>query len=199
MGYTFGVIMNSFFAMISRMKYINRWGLMRNTREENICEHSLETAVIAHALAMIRNTRFNGDADPGRVALLAMYHDAAEIITGDMPTPVKYHSPKIRDAYKEVEVLAVEKLSSMLPRELEGHYKELLLFSGPRDMEYAPIIKAADKLSALVKCIEEIKTGNMEFVKAEQALRRAVEAMDLPEARVYMEEILPSYALSVDD
>lgn len=191
--------MTNFFAMLSRMKYINRWGLMRNTRNENICEHSLETAVIAHALAVIRNTRFHGDADPERVAVLAMFHDSTEIITGDLPTPIKYHSPKIRDAYREVEDLAVEKLTAMLPEDLQENYREILSFSGPRDKEYALLVKAADKLSALIKCMEEKNSGNMEFQKAEQTLRGAVEMLQLPEADVFLTEILPAYSLTLDE
>lgn len=193
------MVMKHFFAMISRMKYINRWGLMRNTREENICEHSHETAVIAHALAVIRNKRFGGAADPGRAAVLAMFHDSSEIITGDLPTPVKYHSPGIRSAYREVEELAVQKLVSMLPEDMKAEYRDILCLSKDGDEQYALIIKAADKISAVIKCIEEEKSGNSEFKSAEKTLRKAVEDMKLPEADVFMKEFLPSYSLTLDE
>lgn len=191
--------MIGFFAMISRMKYINRWGLMRNVRNENICEHSHETAVIAHALALIKNNYFGGDLNPERVAVLAMYHDASEIITGDLPTPVKYHSPVIREAYKDVERLAVNKLTSMLDENLEKDYEEILNFSGERDKEYKGIIKAADKISAIIKCIEEKKSGNSDFLSAEITLREAVKEMDLPEVNMFMEKYLPCYELNLDE
>lgn len=191
--------MIGFFAMISRMKYINRWGLMRNVRNENICEHSNETAVIAHALALIKNNYFGGDLNPERVAVLAMYHDASEIITGDLPTPVKYHSPVIREAYKDVERLAVNKLTSMLDENLEKDYEEILNFSGERDKEYKGIIKAADKISAIIKCIEEKKSGNSDFLSAEITLREAVKEMDLPEVNMFMEKYLPCYELNLDE
>ncbi len=191
--------MTHFYAMLSRMRYINRWGLMRNTRDENIGEHSLETAIIAHALAIIGNKRLNKNYDENRVCVLAAFHDVTEIITGDLPTPVKYHSPKIRQAYKEVESLAVDKLVNMLPNDLKSEYKEILEISSKEDEKYKLLIKAADKISAIIKCIEEKKSGNTEFNKAEQSLRQAVEKLNCEEANIFIKEALPSYELTLDE
>lgn len=188
-----------FYAMLSRMKYINRWGLMHNTREENLCEHSFETAVIAHALAVLRNTRFGGNVNPERAALLALYHDATEILTGDLPTPVKYYNPEIRSAYGEVEKTARKKLLSLLPADLKPGYESILTASGEGDRELLSLVKAADKLSAVIKCMEEKGMGNSEFSKAEISLRRAVAEMRLPEADCFVEEFLPSYQLTLDE
>ena len=188
--------MGNFFAMLSRMKYIDRWGLMRSTQKENIAEHSLQVAMIAHALALIRVRRFGGVCDPERAALMGMYHDATEIITGDLPTPVKYHSPEIRRAYGEVEALAADRLLSMLPEDLRADYAPLL---NEDDETLRPLIKAADKLSAVAKCIEERKTGNREFTSAEATLRQAVADMHLPEADVFMEEFLPAFEKTLDE
>jgi len=188
-----------FYAMLSRMKFINRWGLMRNTRSENLCEHSFEVAVIAHALAILRNTRFGGHADPERAAVLALFHDAAEIITGDLPTPVKYYNPQIRTAYHEVETVAQKKLLSLLPTELKPSYETIFSASADGDKDLLPLIKAADKLSAIIKCIEEKGMGNTEFSKAEITLREAVTKMHLPEADYFVEEFLPSYSLTLDE
>lgn len=189
-----------FFAVLSRMKNISRWGLMRNTRQENLCEHSFETAVIAHALAILRNTRFGGNADPGRAAALALFHDATEIITGDMPTPVKYFSPKIRSAYREVESVARERLLGFLPDDLQAVYRPLLgEISDPADRELLRLVHAADKISAVIKCVEEKRMGNTEFSRAETALRKAVVELSLPEADCFMEEFLPSFSLTLDE
>ncbi|MBP3322960.1 MAG: 5'-deoxynucleotidase [Clostridia bacterium] len=185
-----------FFAMISRMKYINRWGLMRNTKSENLSEHSLETAVIAQALALIAKKRFNKDIDENKVAAIAMYHDASEIITGDLPTPIKYNSPEIRNSYKEIELSASKRLINSLPEDLKEAYKELLL---PEDKEIEKYIKAADKISAIIKCVEEKKSGNREFLNAEKTLRDTLKGMNLPEAEVFMEEFMPSFELSLDE
>ena len=188
----------AFYAMLSRMKYINRWGLMRSTRPENISEHSLDTAVIAHALALLRNQRFGGHVDPSRVALLALFHDAAEIITGDMPTPVKYHSPALREAYREVEAAAQDRLLAMLPEDLRPAYEPLLC---PDETE-APLwrlVKAADKISALIKCMEEKNMGNLEFEQAQVSLRRAIAEMELPEADCFVRQFLPAYGLTLDE
>jgi 5'-deoxynucleotidase len=191
--------MYHFFAMLSRMKNINRWGLMRNTRCENLCEHSFETAVIAHSLAVLRNTRFGGHADEQRTALLALFHDATEIITGDLPTPVKYYSPKIREAYREVELVAQEKLLGFLPEYMKDTYRPLLGTPEESDRELLPLVHAADKISALIKCLEEKRLGNREFVSAETSLRKAVKDMDLPEADCFLREFLPSYSLTLDE
>ncbi len=188
----------AFFAMLSRMKYINRWGLMRNVRSENLCEHSLETALIAHALAVIGNKRLGRDYDPDRAATLAIFHDVTEIITGDLPTPVKYHSPEIRKAYGEVEQLAADRLVSMLPADMQEEYSKILA-DHDDDVTYAPIVKAADKISAVIKCMEEKNSGNSEFLRAEETLRNAVKTLSLPEADIFMEEFLPAYSLTLDE
>lgn len=187
-----------FFAMLSRMKYINRWGLMRNTRPENICEHSHEVAVIAHALALLRNRRFGGQVDASRAALLALYHDTSEILTGDLPTPVKYFNPAIKTAYKQVETVASRKLLSMLPDDLQQDYAPLLQ-PDKTDAELWRIVKAADKISALIKCVEEQKAGNHEFVQAQQTLYASIAEMHLPEADCFLEECLPAYQLTLDE
>lgn len=188
-----------FYAMLSRMKYINRWGLMRNTRSENICEHSLDTAVIAHALAMLRNTCFGGSVNAERAAVLAMFHDATEILTGDLPTPVKYDNPEIRTAYGRVEEMAQQRLLALLPQDLQSAYRPLLCQSEPDDAMLFPLVKAADKISALIKCVEERSMGNAEFRRAEQAQREAILAMNLPEAECFLMEFLPSYELTLDE
>ncbi|HIR47520.1 MAG TPA: 5'-deoxynucleotidase [Candidatus Caccousia avicola] len=191
--------MRHFFAVLSRMKHIRRWGLMRCTREENLCEHSFETAVLAHALALLRNERFGGSVSPERAAALALFHDASEIFTGDLPTPVKYDNPALRSAYAQVESHARSRLLSMLPEDLRPAYRPLLEEGGPDEEELRRIVKAADKLSALIKCMEERRAGNAEFSRAEQTLRRAVEDMHLPEADCFLTEFLPSYALTLDE
>lgn len=188
---------NHFFAMLSRMKYINRWGLMRNTRQENISEHSLEVAILAHALAVLRNTRFQGAANPERAALLGLFHDAPEILTGDLPTPVKYYNEGIRAAYHEVENVACARLLHMLPADLRPAYAPLLQ---PDEQSCeATLVKAADKIAAVIKCVEERRMGNEEFARAEQSLRAAVAALHLPEADCFLSEFLPSYSLTLDE
>ena len=187
-----------FFAIISRMKYINRWGLMRNTITENISEHSLETAFIAHVLALYRNVRFGGNVDPERAALLAMYHDVTEIITGDMPTPVKYYNDQIKEQYDKVEKIAEEKLLSFLPDDLREHYTPLF-GKTEEEAELWQLVKAADKLSALIKCIEERQMGNCDFANAEKSTLEAVHKMGLPEAEEFIREFLTSYKLTLDD
>ena len=190
--------MYSFFSMLSRMKYIDRWALMRNSRRENISEHSHEVAVLAHALAVIGNKRLGKDLPAERAALLGLYHDSTEIITGDLPTPVKYKDEHIRRAYKHIESQAALSLLARLPEDLREEYEPLFL---PRKEEAYlwDLVKAADKLSALIKCIEEEKTGNREFVQAAQATREKLQEMDLPEVKIFMEEFLPAYSLSLDE
>ena len=185
-----------FFPMISRMRYINRWGLMRNTRLENIQEHSHQVAVLAHALAVIQNRYFGGQIDPGQVAVAALYHDASEILTGDMPTPIKYYNPGIREAYKAVEQVAEDKLLSMLPEDLRPAYEDALR---PADPEIEQLVRAADKLSAHIKCIEELKAGNTEFRQAAAQTAAAMDAMALPELDYFREHFLPSYSLTLDE
>lgn len=184
-----------FYAMLFRMKYIERWGLMRNTCSENLSEHSLETAFIAHALAVIRNRRLGGALDPGRAALLAMFHDAPEIITGDLPTPVKYFSRDTAEAYRTIESAAIQRMLELLPPDLRPEYRDLLR----GDADYRPLVKAADKLAAYVKCMQEEKMGNDEFRVAGESMRRAVADMKLPEADIFMEEFLDSFGLTLDE
>ena len=186
-----------FFAYIARMKYIGRWGLMRNTVPENIQEHSHMVAVLAHALAVIRRDVFGGDIDPGQAAVLALYHDAPEILTGDLPTPVKYYNPEIRDAYREVETVSARRLLSMLPDALRPAYEPLLL----EDPEsgYHAVVKAADKLSAYIKCVEELKAGNSEFRQAAEQTRQALEASPLPEVGYFLEHFMPGFELTLDE
>lgn len=190
--------MNHFFALLSRMKYINRWGLMRNTKPENIEEHSLEVAIITHALAELKNIRFGGNINTGRIMMLAVYHDVSEIYTGDLPTPVKYFNPEIREAYKRVENYSLEKLISCLPSDLKNDYADVLI-PKEQDKELWKIIKAADKLSALIKCIEEEKAGNTEFKKAANAQIESLRQMKMAEVDCFMEDFLPSYKLTLDE
>ncbi len=190
--------MKQFFAMYSRMKYINRWALMKNTRSENLCEHSADVAAIAHAIAVLKNLRFGGSVNAERAAVLGLYHDMPEIITGDMPTPVKYHSETLRNAFLEVEDEACGRLVSMLPEDMKGVYSPFF-FKAEGDEYLWKIVKAADKISALIKCIEEEKAGNREFSKALEATRVAIEKMQLPEADAFLEEFLDSFSLSLDE
>ena len=187
-----------FYAYLSRMKHIFRWSLMKNSQQESLSVHTLDTAVIAHCLGLLRNRRFGGSCDVNRLVLLAMYHDCSEILTGDMPTPIKYYNPEIKAAYKEVEAVANEKLLSMLPEDLREDYRPLFCHE-KEDAELLGLLKAADKLSALVKCVEEENAGNREFVKAKQSILRSIEEMRLPEADAFVEEFLPSYGLTVDE
>ena len=185
-----------FFAYISRMRFIQRWALMRNTAQENVQEHSHQVAVLAHALAVIRNEKFGGTVDPGEIAVAALYHDASEILTGDMPTPIKYDNPDIRRAYKEVEAVAEKKLLNLLPVELQGVYD--LILTGHRG-ETEILVKAADKLSAYIKCVEELKAGNNEFREAAAQTRKALEAYDLPEVRYFLDTFMDSFSLTLDE
>lgn len=184
---------SNFFAFISRMKYINRWGLMRSAKEENVSEHSLEVAVIAHALAVIQKKRLNMNIDAEKTVLLAIYHDASEILTGDMPTPVKYFNPAIKTAYKEVELSANKSLLKMLPEDLYDEYEPLLI-PKQEDTEIWKTIKAADKISAYIKCIEEEKSGNKEFVKAKQSLYKEIINMNRQDVKIFLDEFLDGYS-----
>ena len=185
-----------FFAMLSRMRYINRWGLMRNTFQENIQEHSHQVAVLAHALAVIQNRFYGGQIDPGAVAVAALYHDASEILTGDMPTPIKYDNPDIKAAYKQVEAMAEQKLLSMLPEELRCDFDEAVTIPDP---EVHAIVKAADKLSAYIKCVEELKAGNTEFKKAKEQTYAALCQNPIPALKYFMEHFLPGFELTLDE
>lgn len=185
-----------FYAMLSRMKYINRWGLMRNTRSENLSEHSLEVAFIAHALAIISKNRLgNTNVCPDAVAVAAMFHDTTEIITGDMPTPIKYYSLEIKDAYKKIEDIAENQLISMLPED----FKPEIISAYNMDEHTKKLVKAADKLSALIKCIEELNIGNKEFSKAKKSTEKALKDLKLKEVDIFMDEFLDSFYLSLDE
>ena len=185
-----------FYALLSRMKYILRWGLMRQSRPENLSEHTAETAVLAHALAVIGNRRLGRRYDEGQAVLYALYHDCSEIITGDLPTPIKYENDSIRTAYKAVEQKAARRLGRLLPPDLRAAYQPYL--EGPQG-ELARLVKAADKLSALIKCMEEEAAGNREFLRAKEASLASLAALGLPEAEIFLQECLPSYGLSLDE
>ena len=187
---------NEFYALMGRMRYITRWGLMRNTFSENISELSHQVAVLAHALALIRRhiLKLEGP-DPDRCAVAALYHDASEILTGDLPTPIKYYNPDIKDAYKQVERVAGERLLDMLPAELRDSYEHLVLED---DEELNPIVKAADKLSAHIKCLEEQKAGNTDFDSAARQTWNAMKEMDRPELDWFLDNCLASYKLDLD-
>ena len=184
-----------FYALISRMRYITRWGLMRNTFSENISEHSHMVAVLAHSLALIRRDILGLDADPERCATAALYHDASEILTGDLPTPIKYYNPEIKTAYKQVERVSGEKLLAMLPEELRGSMAPYIFET---DEVSHDIVKAADKLSAHIKCIEELKAGNQEFESAAEQTKKALDEMHLPELDWFMAHCLDSFRLNLD-
>ena len=188
---------NEFYALLGRMRYITRWGLMRNTFSENIQEHSHQVAVLAHALALIRREILGLEGpDPDRCATAALYHDASEILTGDLPTPIKYHDPQIRAAYKRVERLYGQRLLDMLPPQLRAHYAPYVLEDDP---ELEPIVKGADKLSAYIKCIEEQKAGNAEFDSAAKQTLAAIHAMERPELEWFLREALPAFSLNLDE
>ena len=187
---------NEFYALMSRMRCITRWGLMRNTFSENIQEHSHQVAILAHALALIRRDILHlSGPDPNRCAVAALYHDASEILTGDLPTPIKYYNAEIKSAYKEVERVAGNRLLAMLPPALRDSYAPLVLED---DEEVNPIVKAADKLSAYIKCVEEQKAGNREFDSAAATIHTALENLHLPELDWFMAECLPAFSLNLD-
>lgn len=189
---------SNFFAFISRMKYINRWGLMRNIKDENVSEHSLDVAVIAHALAVIQKRRLDMDVNPEKTALYAIYHDASEIFTGDMPTPVKYSNTVIKTAYKDVELAASRRLLKLLPEDFYSDYEGVLI---PREdeKEIWKTIKAADKISAYIKCIEEEKSGNKEFLKAKQTILKDLVSMDREDVNIFMNDFMDGYELTLDE
>ncbi len=195
---------SGFFATVSRMKYIDRWALMRNSRQENLCEHAMEVAMLSHALCTIGNIRLGKDLDGDRAAVIGLYHDAAEIITGDLPTPVKYHDENIQSAYKMVEQAAENSLLDKLPKDLRPSY-ETIFCAGPdaddKEIYIRKLVKAADKLSALIKCIEEEKAGNREFVLARKTIWQAAEDMaaEMPEVDIFLKEFLPDYEKTLDE
>lgn len=188
----------NFFAMVNRMKYIDRWALMPNTQKENIAEHSHSVAVIAHALALIGKREFGKDYDENRVAVLALFHDTTEVITGDMPTPVKYYNDEIKSVYKKIEAVAGQRLLSMLPDEYKADYEPMFEHS-EEDRELWLLVKAADKISALIKCIEENRMGNREFDIALKAQEKKIAEIDIPEVKYFSEHFLKSYYLTLDE
>lgn len=187
----------SFFAFLSRMRHIYRWSLMRNVTRENIQEHSLQVAMIAHGLAIIRNKYFNGNVNAERIALLAIYHDSNETITGDLATPIKYFNPEIQVAYKDLESISKDKLITLLPEELRDEYRGILFYDEKSDE--GRIVKAADRLCAYFKCMEELKAGNGEFQKAQQAILEKLNTVDLPEVRYFMDHFMENFSLTLDE
>ncbi len=187
-----------FFAHLSRLKLINRWPLMRNVRTENVSEHSLQVAFVAHALAIIKNKRFNGNVNPERIALLAMYHDASEVLTGDLPTPTKYYNPQITSEYKKIEKIAQNKLINMLPKELQEDFRSLI-DDDYYDESEKNIVKQADALCAYLKTIEELSAGNNEFKLAEQRLKKTLSERNSPEMDYFLDIFVPSFSLSLDE
>ena len=190
--------MSHFFAYLSRMKFIRRWGLMHSTHPENIQEHSLQVALVAHALAVIRNQLYGGAIDAERLAILALYHDAHEVLTGDLPTPVKYFNPDIAASYRAIEAAAQQRLLGMLPEALRPAYAALFSPS-ESEPDYQELLEAADKLCAYLKCVEERAAGNPEFANAEQTLRARIEQFTLPEVRYFLATFVPSFSLTLDE
>ena len=189
--------MFKFFAFLNRMKYIRRWSLMRSVREENIMEHSQQVAVIAHALALIKNKIYGGNVDVNKIVLLAQYHEVGEVITGDLPTPIKYFNPQIQSAYKDLEKEASQKLLNMLPDSMQEEYEKYVL--PDVDSEEYQIVKCADRLSAYLKCVEEVKSGNAEFKKAKTSIGQELKASKRPEVAYYLKEFAPAYDLTLDE
>lgn len=190
--------MSYFFAHLARMKLIHRWPLMRNVRTENVSEHSLQVAMVAHALAIIKNRRFGGQVNSERIAMLAMYHDASEVITGDLPTPIKYHNQQIAHEYKKIEKFAQQKLLEMLPEELQDDFRELIIEDLQTDEEHS-LVKQADSLCAYLKCLEELSAGNSEFKLAKKRLEKILEERKSPEMDYFMEKFVPGFKLSLDE
>ena len=188
--------MNEFFAYMARLRLIRRWSLMRNTQPENDAEHSLQVAMIAHALAVTARDRYGRDVDPEHVVTLAVYHDASEVLTGDLPTPVKYHSADLRDAYKTVEETAKERLCTMLPDAVREEIGACLRESGT---QAAALVKAADRISAYIHCVEEQRAGNLEFDAAAESILRSIHALNLPEAEDFMQSCVPAFSLTLDE
>lgn len=189
---------NHFFAMMARMKYIERWALMRNSSPENLSEHSLDVAMIAHALAVIGNLRLGKKLDENKAAIVALYHDTTEIITGDIPTPVKYFNADIKSAYKEVEHVAADRLLSLLPEDMQDYYRDFY-YKNDEDAYIWKLVKAADKLSAYIKCIEEEKAGNTEFTNAKESTMKSLDEMNIEEVNIFKKEFLDSYKLTLDE
>ncbi len=187
--------MSKFFALMARMKYIERWGLMRSSRKENIQEHSLQTAMIAHALALCGNKFFNKNYDANSIAVKAMYHEASEIITGDLPTPIKYYNDEIKKSYKAIEAVAVDKIIGLLPEELKGEYSPILENS---EEEEKKIVKYADRICAYLKCVEEVNMGNREFTDAMESIKKDIDSVDSPEVKYFMDNFVSAFDLTLD-
>jgi 5'-deoxynucleotidase len=187
-----------FFAFMSKMKFIKRWAIMRNIQDENIQEHSTQTAMIAHALAVIKNKFYDGDVNPERVALLALYHEASEVITGDLPTPIKYYNAKIRDEYKKIEEIANDSLFAMIPDALKPEY-DVLIKSQQAEPENYRLVKAADRICAYIKCVEELKMGNDGFSKAKETIEKSIKNLELPEVDYFMDTFIESFSLTLDE
>lgn len=187
----------AFFAMMARLKWIDRWALMRNSEEENLSEHSLQVAMLSHVLCVIGNKRFGKNLDAEHAAMFGMYHDVSEILTGDMPTPVKYRNKTIKGAYKQIEDDANESLLTLLPEDIRDEYRKVL-FPEEKYSYEAKLVKAADKISAYIKCLEEKKAGNDEFADAEHSTLESIKAMELEEIEVFLNEFLPSYKKTLD-
>ena len=190
--------MSHFFAHLARMKLISRWPLMRNTQPENVQEHSLQVAMVAHALVLLKNQLEGTNLSPDKAATMALFHDASETLTGDLPTPVKYFNPQIEQEYKKIEQMAEQKLLDMVPPELQDAYRPLLL-SSDLDQEYKPLVKAADVLCAYIKCLEELTAGNHEFFKARGRLLERLESLNMPEVDKFCELFVPSFELTLDE
>ena len=189
--------MSKFFAYLNRMKYIKRWSLMRSIREENIMEHSQSVAVIAHALALITNKIYGGNVDEKKIVLLAQYHEVGEVITGDLPTPIKYFNPEIKTAYKDLEKGACERILAMLPESLKDEYRGYIL-PDEKTEEYK-LVKYADRLSAYLKCVEEVKAGNAEFKKAKTSIGNELKNCKNPAVEYYLKEFAPAYEFTLDE
>lgn len=189
--------MNHFFAYMSKMKWIRRWGLMKNTADENIMEHSWQVATIAHAIAVINNDIFGGNLNAEHIAMLALYHETGEVITGDFATPIKYYNPEVRKSIGTLEEVAKKKIFSMLPEELQGSYQPLI-FPDENTEEYR-IVKAADKICAYFKCVEELKWGNKEFAKAEKNIKKEIDAIDRDDVKYFMAHFSKSFSLTLDE
>ena len=186
----------SFFASLARLKLISRWSLMRNTQPENDAEHSLQVAMIAHGIAVIGRTRYGRNCSPEHILSLAVYHDATEVMTGDLPTPVKYHSDVLRDAYRHLESLSADRLLGLLPGDMRESFAPYLRQAGGYDRD---IVKAADKISAYIKCLEEQRAGNHEFDYAAENIRRVLDAAEYPEVHDFMRDFLPSFSMTLDE
>ncbi len=189
--------MSNFFSFISRMKYIERWSLMRNTIKENIMEHSEQVAQIGHALALIRNRFFDGNINAEKVALIGMYHEVAEVITGDLPTPIKYYNLGIKDEFKKLELNATKKILAMLPEELQPDYRDIIL--ADTSSEEYKLMKCADKICAYIKCIEEIRSGNSEFTEAKKSTKKAIDEITYPEVKYFMDNFIDGFEKTLDE